>query len=75
MPRGRDILVACSIRQIDFAKEAEAAGAYGENVVDPNEIAPALRRGLNSIREGVSAGDLGSASTIPAGGLSGYLGQ
>ena len=40
---------------IDFAKEAEAAGAYGENVVDPNEIAPALQRGLASIREGVSA--------------------
>ena len=40
---------------IDFAKEAEAAGAYGENVVHPDEIAPALQRGLKSIREGVSA--------------------
>ena len=31
---------------IDFAKEAEAAGAYGENVTDPAQIEPALRRGL-----------------------------
>jgi len=40
---------------IDFAKEAEAAGAYGENVTDPAEVEPALRRGLKSIRDGVSA--------------------
>jgi acetolactate synthase-1/2/3 large subunit len=30
---------------MDFAKEAEAAGAYGENVREPEDIAPALRRG------------------------------
>ena len=35
---------------IDFAKEAEAAGAYGENVTDPAQIEPALRRGLKAIR-------------------------
>jgi acetolactate synthase-1/2/3 large subunit len=35
---------------IDFAKEAEACGAYGENVRDPAEIGPALKRGLNEIR-------------------------
>ena len=40
---------------IDFAKEAEAAGAYGENVTEPGEVAPALQRGLKSIRDGVSA--------------------
>src|SRR6266545_3858205 len=40
---------------IDFAKEAEAAGAYGENVTDPAEVGPALRRGLKSIREGTPA--------------------
>ena len=40
---------------IDFAKEAEAAGAYGENVTDPAEIAPALQRGLARIRAGVPA--------------------
>jgi acetolactate synthase-1/2/3 large subunit len=36
---------------IDFAKEAEAAGAYGENVTDSAQIEPALRRGLKAIRE------------------------
>jgi len=37
---------------IDFAKEAEAAGAYGENVREPAEIAPAISRGLSHIRAG-----------------------
>ena len=37
---------------IDFAKEAEAAGAYGENVTDPAQVEPALRRGLERIRKG-----------------------
>jgi acetolactate synthase I/II/III large subunit len=37
---------------VDFAKEAEAAGAYGENVRDPAEIAPAIGRGLAHIRAG-----------------------
>lgn len=40
---------------IDFAKEAEAAGAYGENVRDPGEVMPALRRGLEQVRAGVPA--------------------
>jgi acetolactate synthase-1/2/3 large subunit len=40
---------------IDFAREAEAAGAYGENVRDPAEVGPALRRGLEQIRRGVPA--------------------
>jgi acetolactate synthase I/II/III large subunit len=40
---------------IDFAKEAEAAGAYGENVRDPAEIAPAIARGLKQIRAGKPA--------------------
>jgi acetolactate synthase-1/2/3 large subunit len=40
---------------IDFAKEAEAAGAYGENVSDPTEVGPALRRGLEQIRRGTPA--------------------
>jgi acetolactate synthase-1/2/3 large subunit len=37
---------------IDFAKEAEAAGAYGESVRDPAEVMPALQRGLRATREG-----------------------
>ncbi len=40
---------------IDFAKEAEAAGAYGENVTDPAQVMPALRRGLERIRSGQPA--------------------
>jgi len=40
---------------IDFAKEAEAAGAYGENVRDPAEVGPAIRRGLAQSREGTPA--------------------
>jgi acetolactate synthase-1/2/3 large subunit len=37
---------------IDFAKEAEAAGAYGETVRDPADVMPALQRGLRETREG-----------------------
>lgn len=40
---------------IDFAKEAEAAGAYGENVTDPAQVEAALRRGLARIRKGQPA--------------------
>jgi acetolactate synthase-1/2/3 large subunit len=40
---------------IDFAREAEAAGAYGENVKDPAEVGPALQRGLKQIRNGTPA--------------------
>jgi len=40
---------------IDFAKEAEACGAYGENVRDPAEVGPAFKRGLQQIRSGKPA--------------------
>ena len=40
---------------IDYAMEAEAAGAYGETVRDPAELAPALRRGLDHVRGGKPA--------------------
>jgi acetolactate synthase-1/2/3 large subunit len=40
---------------IDFAREAEAAGAYGENVRDPADIRAALARGREQIRRGVPA--------------------
>ncbi|MBT5049568.1 MAG: thiamine pyrophosphate-requiring protein [Rhodospirillaceae bacterium] len=40
---------------IDFAKEAEAAGAYGENVSDPADVAAALQRGLEQVRSGKPA--------------------
>jgi acetolactate synthase-1/2/3 large subunit len=37
---------------IDFAREAEAAGAYAETVRDPAEVGGALRRGLAATRDG-----------------------
>ena len=37
---------------IDFAKEAEAAGAHGETVRDPAELEAALARGLQQVRDG-----------------------
>jgi acetolactate synthase I/II/III large subunit len=40
---------------MDFAKEAESVGAYGENVTDPHEIGAALRRGLAQTRAGKPA--------------------
>jgi len=40
---------------MDFAKEAESAGAYGENVREPAELGPALKRGLAQIRNGKPA--------------------
>jgi len=40
---------------IDFAKEAEAAGAYGENVTDPAEVGASLKRGLEQVRGGKPA--------------------
>ena len=40
---------------IDLAKEAEAAGAYGETVRDPIDVAPALERGLEQTRAGKPA--------------------
>ncbi len=40
---------------MDFAKEAEAAGAYGENVRAPAELAAALGRCLARVRDGQPA--------------------
>ena len=40
---------------MDFAKEAESAGAYGENVKDSAKVGPALKRGLEQIRNGKPA--------------------
>jgi len=40
---------------MDFALEAQAAGAHGENVREPGEVAAALRRGLDKVRAGVPA--------------------
>ena len=40
---------------MDFAKEAEAAGAHGENVRDPAEITPALKRAREANGRGLPA--------------------
>lgn len=39
----------------DFAAEARAAGAFGEQVTDPAEVRGALQRGLKATRDGKSA--------------------
>ena len=55
---------------IDFAKEAEAAGAYGENVTDPAQVeAGAAARARRRIRNGPAGGDLGVAGAAAAEGL------
>ncbi len=39
----------------DFAKLAEAANGYGETVKEPEDVAPALKRGLDQVRRGSPA--------------------
>jgi acetolactate synthase I/II/III large subunit len=39
----------------DFAKLAESANCYGETVRDPDEVAPALKRGWEQVRKGTPA--------------------
>jgi acetolactate synthase-1/2/3 large subunit len=39
----------------DFAKLAETVGGYGENVTETSEVGPALRRGLDHVRNGAPA--------------------
>lgn len=39
----------------DFAKLAEAANGYGETVREPDEVGPALKRGLEQVRRGTPA--------------------
>ena len=39
----------------DFAKLAETVDGYGENVTDSAEVLPALKRGLEHVRNGVAA--------------------
>lgn len=39
----------------DFAKLAETVGGYGENVTETAEVGPALKRGLDHVRNGTPA--------------------
>jgi acetolactate synthase-1/2/3 large subunit len=41
--------------EIDFAKEAEACGGYGENVTDPSQIGAALKRAREANGRGIPA--------------------
>jgi acetolactate synthase-1/2/3 large subunit len=39
----------------NYSGEAAASGAYGEKVTDPNEVGPAIQRGLDAVKQGVPA--------------------
>jgi len=39
----------------NYSGEAAASGAYGEKVTDPDQVAPAIKRGLQAVREGAPA--------------------
>ena len=49
----------------DFAKLAEAANSYGENVSEPDEVGPALRRAMKHVRDGTPAVVAVMLPTIP----------
>jgi acetolactate synthase-1/2/3 large subunit len=51
---GRYIATEFNI-DVDFAKLAQASGCYGERVVEPSEIEPALRRAQNANESGLPA--------------------
>ena len=54
---------------IDFAKEAEAAGAYGENVTDPAQVEAGAAARAQAHPRGTAGGDLGVAGAAVAEGL------
>jgi len=39
----------------NYSGEAAASGAYGEKVTDPEQVGPAIQRGLQAVREGAPA--------------------
>lgn len=39
----------------NYSGEAAASGAYGEKVTDPEQVGPAIQRGLAAVREGTPA--------------------
>jgi acetolactate synthase-1/2/3 large subunit len=39
----------------NYSGEASASGAYGEKVTDPDQVGPAIERGLHAVRDGVPA--------------------
>jgi acetolactate synthase-1/2/3 large subunit len=53
--KSKDLYQADLARDMDFAKTAEAAGGYGEKLVDPAETTAAIARCLAQVRAGRSA--------------------
>ena len=39
----------------NYSGEAAASGAYGEKVTDPDQVGPAIQRGLKAVRDGAPA--------------------
>jgi acetolactate synthase-1/2/3 large subunit len=39
----------------NYSGEAAASGAYGEKVTEPDQVGPAIRRGLQAVKEGAPA--------------------
>jgi thiamine pyrophosphate-dependent acetolactate synthase large subunit-like protein len=39
----------------NYSGEAAASGAYGEKVTDPDQVGPAIQRGLKAVSEGSPA--------------------
>jgi acetolactate synthase-1/2/3 large subunit len=39
----------------NYSGEAAASGAYGEKVTDPDQVGPAIQRGLQAVRDGAPA--------------------
>jgi acetolactate synthase-1/2/3 large subunit len=54
MSSGRIYGVACEPKP-DYAKLSEAFGGYGEEVIDPSEVKPALLRALKHLKKGTHA--------------------
>ena len=53
LPKGLDVVSPSSV--ISYAVMAEALGCYGERIEDPDEIIPALKRGIKEVKAGKPA--------------------
>jgi acetolactate synthase-1/2/3 large subunit len=48
----KDLLTYLGDPDVDFALYAKAHGVDGETVIDPSDIAPAVKRGIRSMKDG-----------------------
>ena len=53
--KAKDLYQAELPNEMDFSKIVEAAGGYGERVVDPSEVPGAIQRSITEVRHGRSA--------------------